>query len=176
MHIFDILNNDTAILLIEMEKNENLKKLVKIKGDDPLGYSGALDKMIYKELQPYPFSPESVPEKDQVLLRVYIESGKFDGAMVMMGRIPIMFDIIVPVSMWTVNVPRPTDGKSVKAIRPFSIAKEIMNTFEAEAKVPEESKSTLGVIKFVDFVQLPVNENYHGVRLVAHAFGINERQ
>lgn len=175
MHIFDILNNNTAILLIELEKNQNLKKLVKVKDDNPLGYDNILEKMMYEELQPYPFSPESVPESDQVILRVYIESGKFDEAMVIMGEIPVLFDIIVPVSMWTVNAPRATDGKLVKQIRPMLIAKEIMETFKADAKIPAESKSTLGRLRFTDFVQLPVNENYHGIRLVAKAYGIHER-
>ena len=174
MHIFDILNNDTAILLYEMERNQTLKKLVQNKEDDPLGRPLKTEKMIYRELQPYPFSPESVSSFDGVILRVYIESGKFDGSMTMTD-IPILFDIIVPVSMWTINAPRPTDGVMSKQIRAFSIAREIMNTFEAESKTPEQSKSTLGILKFTDFVQLPVNENYHGVRLVAEAFGIHEK-
>jgi hypothetical protein len=77
--------------------------------------------------------------------------------------------------MWTVNAPRATDGKLVKQIRPMLIAKEIMETFKADSRTPEESKSTLGRLKFTDFVQLPVNENYHGIRLVAEVYGIHER-
>lgn len=175
MRIFEIISNNTSILLSELEKNQNLKKLVKVREDSPLGYANITDKMIYKELQPYPFSPESVRDQDGVILRVYIQGGGLDETQVKMDEILILFDIIVPISMWTVNVPRKSDGKMVKAVRPVLIMDEIMKTFESKEKVPEQSKSTLGRLKFGEFRLLPVNENYHGYRLEAYVFGINER-
>lgn len=165
MRAFQYLSSSLNVIVSELDKNQNFKKLIKVDGDKPLQSPNIAETIIERELKPYPFSQDNVQTVSKVVVRAYIADGEIDSSEVVTDY-TVMFDILVPVSMWFIQVE--IDGKMKKATRAFVIMEEIAKTFNG-------TKGTLGELHIDSFIVLQVNDNVAGYRVQASAFGINER-
>ncbi len=165
MKAFQYLSSSINVIVSELDKNQRFKKLVKVNGDKPLSVPDISETVIEKELKPYPFSQDNVQIESEVIVRAYISDGEVDSAEVITDY-TVMFDILVPVSMWFIKVE--VDGKYKQATRAFVIMEEIAETFK-------DTTGTLGKLSIDSFIILQVNDNVAGYRVQASSFGINER-
>lgn len=167
MRAFKFLSTALNSVMSELNNNQNFKKLIRYNNTEPLSSPDVLDTIIEKELKPYPFSQDNVQQISNVVVRAYISDAEIDESGVITDY-TIMFDILVPVSMWIIKI-LDEDGKKRNYTRAFSIMEEISATFE------DKSIGTLGVMSIDSIIILQVNDNVAGYRVQASAFGINER-
>lgn len=165
MRPFKFLSSSLNVVVSELDKNQNFKKLLKVNGDKPLQVPDITETVIEKQLKPYPFSQDNVQIESEVIVRAYISDGEIDNGEVITDY-TLMFDILVPVSMWFIKID--DNGKMKQATRAFVIMEEIADTFK-------DTKGTLGKMSIDSFIILQVNDNVAGYRVQASAFGINER-
>lgn len=168
MRAFRYLSSSLNVVMSELNKNQNFKKLIKYTSNEPLSEANVSETIIEKQLKPYPFSQDSVQQISEVVVRAYISDAEIDNS----GTITdytIMFDVLVPVSMWIIKIKDEEDNVKRNYTRAFSIAEEISATFE------NKSKGTLGKLRIDSMIILQVNDNVAGYRIQASAYGINER-
>jgi len=143
---FELLSNNTILIIQEVLKNQRLLKLINYASTYPLEESDIAkpDNLVTTKIFPTPFFAD-VQEVESVQLRVFFEMGEIQNGKIL-GSI-LVFQIIIPNSWWLIKI----DDYDL-ALRPYLIMAELVNQFE------KKSISTVGVLRFSRFRYSYVNE------------------
>lgn len=136
------------LLIDEILENQDLLKLINYNSTRPLGEpdivrTGAL---VMNKIIPAPVTQE-VPLVEQTNLRVFFPYGHLKNRVVLDST--LVFQVVLHKNLW--NIYRPNGEK---AIRPYEIMNEIVNTFE------DKTIKSLGVIHFKNYRYGDIDKDY----------------
>lgn len=147
------------IILGEVAKNENLRKLIYYSDNNPLELSDVhVDSLFFKHLFPYPFDPSTIID-DCTQLRVWAPECTFKHRVI--EDIDILFDVIISRNLNIIYV----DGSP--KLRAVEIMSEIIEIFN------EKSIETIGMLRFTGFTHMTVNEKFDCYRLFTEMMNIS---
>ncbi len=152
---FELLSDNTILIIDEILKNQRLLKLINYGGSTPINQDDIAvpNNLVLSKIFPTPFF-ESVQEIESAQLRVFFNAGHIQNRKILGSS--VVFQVVVPNDWWLI---RKEDNK--QAIRPYEILGEIVNQFE------DKSIQTVGVLRFINFRYGYVNEHVTAYELVA---------
>ena len=148
---YELLSDNLILIIKEIMKNEKLCKLIDNNNNTPLSNINPTTNLLNVKIFPYSFDPEAVIEK-QTQLRVFYPSGRIKNRVI--EDTDICFDIVIHKDLHLIGI----DNRS--CLRELEIMSELLNTFE------DKSISTLGIIKFTNFVSLNINREFDCFRVL----------
>lgn len=153
---FDLLSNNTMLLIDEILESERLVKLV---GQVTLE-EGEINRgrLVNEKIFPVPFTG-TVPQEQQTNLRVFFPSGVLNNRVVLDSQ--VVFQVVLHKDLWKV---KDLDGNSV--IRPYAIMDEIVKLFQ------DRSIGTLGVLHFKGYSYHALDKDYGMYNLEAEIMTI----
>lgn len=154
---FERLSSNIVVAIDQVLKNQNLVNYIGWNGNDPslqsVVPSSIAPKATNERIFPYPFDT-SYKEDVRTQLHIYYPSLVFQNNG-KASQVVMLFDIVVHKSIWLLT----DNGK--KVIRPYQIAKYIVDTFK------DKRIDGLGEIHFLQGSHTVINEQFEGFRLVA---------
>ena len=152
---FELLSDNTILIINELIKNQRLLKLIHYADSEPLEQPDIANPggLVTTKIFPTPFFA-NVPEIESVQLRAFFDMGEIKNAKILGSM--LVFQIIIPNSWWLIK----TDSYDL-AIRPYLIMAEIVNQFEGI------SVGTVGRLRFINFKYDYVNEQVTAYELFA---------
>lgn len=154
---FERLSSNIITIIGEVLRNQALCNYIGWNGDNPsdqnIAPSTIAPRGSSERLFPYPFDV-TFKEDVRTQLHIYYPNLTFENNG-HAGRAVILFDIVVHKDIWLVM------DKDKKIIRPYEIAKLILDTFK------DKNIEGLGELHFVSADHTVVNESFEGFRIVA---------
>lgn len=154
---FERLSSNIISLIDEVLKNKNLVNYIGFDGDNPSSQSISAKSIAPKgekeRILPYPFDT-SFNEDVRTQLHIYYPNLAFQNNG-HASQVVVFMDIVVHKSIWLLT------DKGKKLIRPYQIAKFIVDTFK-DRNIPN-----VGKIHFLEGAHTVINNQFEGFRLVA---------